>query len=186
MKLRKIQIGIGAVLIITLFLCGCAFNRNPKFDVRPVTGEPIMVKRYPKYPGWFELLFWQTREYRKNTRELSYLLSDDQEKIISQYGQPDYLRRVFFSSRGDRVHEWLYWEKQRVVQFVQGILVWDGQLTDYEKTILLHGRPTDIMLTTTDELNTRKLWIEYRRLFGMRHRYFFFVNDRLVMAKEDI
>jgi hypothetical protein len=163
---------------------GCAFNTNPRFDIEPETGDHLMVKRYPKYPRYKELFFWKTKEYHKNDKQLTWMLSDDQKNILEQYGQPDYIRRVYFSTRRDRVHEWLYWDEHRVVQFVQGTLVWEGQITDLEKTLLLYGRPTVMHYSTSEELQTRFVWVEYRRWLGKRERYFFFINDRLIHGKE--
>ena len=184
MKQHLIELKLFFVIIASALVVGCAFNTAPRFDVEPSTGTPVMVKRYPKYPLWQELLFWKTKEYYKNTGKIRWLLSEDQKKTIARYGQPDYFRRVFFSTRFDRVHEWLYWDKQRVVQFVNGQLVWDGQLTDFEKILLLHGRPTKCIISTTEELNSRKVWLEYTRFLGLRQWCFFFVNDRLITGQE--
>ncbi|MCX7766259.1 MAG: hypothetical protein N2246_06105, partial [Candidatus Sumerlaeia bacterium] len=87
-------------------------------------------------------------------------------------------------TRGDRVQEWVYWDKQRVVQFVEGQLVWDGMLTDYEKVLILHGRPNKITIGTTEELQSRKVVMEYWRFLGSRYWIFCFVNDRMIIGKE--
>ncbi len=184
MKHSSLLLPLAGILLLAFLTAGCAFNTNPRFDVDPVTEKPTMVKRYPKYPAWQELFFWRTKEYRKNTKELSYLLSDEQEDLISRYGQPDYIRRTFFSTRGDRVHEWLFWDDQRVAQFVQGQVVWEGQLTDLEKVLLLYGRPGTFKMTRTKTLDTSKIFIRYPRWFGMRIHSFYLVNDRMIMGKD--
>lgn len=172
--------------LLLIVLVSCAFNTAPRYNIEPDTGAVQFVKRYPKYPAYQELFFWRTKEYRKNTDKLRWLLSEDQKEVISRYGQPDYLRRIFFSTRGDRVEEWVYWDKQRVVQFVEGQLVWDGMLTDYEKVLIIHGRPNKITVGTTEELQSRKVVMEYWRFLGSRYWLFCFVNDRMIIGKESL
>jgi hypothetical protein len=168
--------------VLAVFVLGCAMHTRPLFDYS-AAGEKVMIKRRAKRPNVDYLLRWRSKAYVKNTSELKWLLSDDQKKVIEQNGQPDYIRRTFYSTRRDMVKEWVYWEKQKVFQFVRGTLVYEGPLTDLEKTLITYGYPTNCMNTQLEN-NINRTTFYYKSPFTVRHRIVSFSNDKIVYDQE--
>jgi hypothetical protein len=179
--IRRAMIGIG-IGLTAIVLAGCAFNSRPLFDYAK-DGERVEVKRIAKHQRIDYFHRWRRTAYVKNGGELHWLLSPDQKAIIAEYGQPDYLRRTFRSTRGDLVKEWAYLEKGKIFQFVRGKMVYEGDLTDLEKTLILRGYPNHVFYLQLDPNITRMTFV-YKGIFGLRRQTFSFANGRLCYSQE--
>jgi hypothetical protein len=171
-----------SVLMVVLFAAGCALHTRPLFDYN-AAGEKVTVKRRAKRQHVDYALRWRSKAFEKNTGELRWLLSDDQKKTIEQYGQPDYIRHTFYSTRRDMVKEWVYWEKQKVFQFVRGTLVFEGPLTDLERVLIVYGYPTK-SLSEELEKDINRTTFYYSSPFTVLHRVVAFSNDKMVYNQE--
>lgn len=179
--IRRGVIGIG-IGVLALVLVGCAFNSRPMFEYTE-EGEQVQVKRIPKHQSVDYFHRWRRTAYVKNTGTLHWMLSQDQKKIIGQYGQPDYLRRTFRSTRGDLVKEWAYVAQGKVFQFVRRQLVYEGDLTDLEKTLIQYGYP-NLVFHTHLESDISRLTFVYSSIFGLRTQVFSFANGRLCYSQD--
>lgn len=109
-------------------------------------------------------------------RNASFLgrLSKDQKEIISLEGLPDYNRTFRTLLHGKLVKEWIYLDKNYLMQFVDGKLVYVGPIDDKERIIIHYGQPTFIR---TRELMNGRLEIFFYKARGLM---FVFSNDKLV------
>lgn len=176
-----IGIGIGLVAIV---LVGCAFNTRPMFDYTE-DGEQVQVKRIAKHQSIDYFHRWRRTAYVKNSGELHWLLSQDQKKIIAEYRQPDYLCRTFRSTRGDLVKGWAYVAQGKIFQFVRRQLVYEGELTDLDKTLIQYGYPNFVFAEQLEPDITR-LTFTYESIFGLRRQIFSFANGLLCYSQDTL
>jgi hypothetical protein len=177
---------------------------RPKMDYRS-DGRAVMVKRYANTPHTFapildfEVGSMARMKYRANKDGLHPVpagrkllrtagkdnLTPDQQRVLAQWGQPDWLRGPFRTTRGDTATEWLYERQNRIFQWVDGELVYQGPVTDVERTMLVHGAPTHVIITYL-EPNTRRETFIYRDTFRSmgREKVFSFSNGRLIFSQE--
>jgi len=148
-------------------------------------GEQVQIKRIARHQSIDYFHRWRRTAYVKNTGELHWLLSQDQKEIIAEYSQPDYLRRTFRSTRGDRVKEWAYVAQGKIFQFVRRQLVYEGELTDLEKTLIQYGYPNFVFAEQLESDITRLTFI-YESIFGLRRQVFSFANGRLCYSQDTL
>jgi hypothetical protein len=105
--------------------------------------------------------------------------------VLAKWGQPDWLRGPFRTTRGDQATEWLFERQNRIFQWVDGELVYQGPVTDVERTMLVHGAPSQVMITQL-EPNIRRETFIYRETFrGSGHeRVYSFSNGKLIFSQE--
>ena len=126
----------------------------PKFEFAE-DGQTVMVKRTPYFPE-ISVCQFQRFSYKENKlgvehiqkgdklkREADEILSEEQKAILREWGQPDYLRGPYDSTRGDSVVEWAYLSQNHLFQFVNRTMVYHGALTDLERTAITYGAPDD-------------------------------------------
>jgi hypothetical protein len=167
----------------------------PKFDYTP-DGRAIMIKRYPFFPTQD---YCQFRKYSyfenkhgvehfqkccKLKREPGDILSEDQKEILREWGQPDYLRGPFKSTRGDIVIEWGYHALNHLFQFVDRTMVYEGPLTDQERTAIVYGAPRETVVMQLEPNIRRETWIYRPWFLTNRERIFSFTNGRLTYQQE--
>jgi hypothetical protein len=178
---------------------GVTYQRPPKMDYTP-DGRPIMVKRFP---------YLESREfsYRKKFRYLENMngarammaslqtypglrqcrpLSQEQEKILREWGEPDYIRGPYKSTRNDFIIEWAYHQGNHLFQFADSRMVYEGPLTDQERTAIVYGVPEEEIVDEVEPDIRRETWI-YHPVFmsGVgRERVFSFANGKLIFKQE--
>ena len=132
------KFALAGLVLVGLTLGGCA-RAKPQVAYRR-SGDITTFKRYERHAERDFLHHFTRTAYRPPRASLkgSHL---DQETIIETWGRPDYVRKSFLSLQGDRIEEWLYLDRQRVMQFVKGALIFDGPLTDLEQLYLQYGYP---------------------------------------------
>jgi hypothetical protein len=169
---------------------------RPKFDYTD-DGRAIMIKRYPFFPTQNACQFIKYRyvdnkdgvehfqKCCKLKREPGDILTSDQKAILKEWGQPDYLRGPYKSTRGEsNVTEWVYHPLNHLFQFIDGEMVYEGPLTDQERTALVHGAPGEVIVSQVEPNIRRETWI-YRPVFlSGREKLYSFTNGRLTYSQE--
>lgn len=167
----------------------------PKFDYTD-DGRAIMIKRYPFWP---EQTFSHYQKYSfienrqgvehmqrcsKLKREPDDILSEDQKTILREWGQPDYLRGPYKSTRGDQVIEWAYHPLNHLFQFVDRTMVYEGPLTDQDRTAITYGAPRETVVGQQEPNIRRETWIYRPWFLTGRERVFSFTNGKLTYHQE--
>ena len=97
----------------------------------------------------------------------------------------DYLRRTFRSARGDLVKEWAYLAQGKIFQFVRRQLVYEGELTDLEKTLIQYGYPNFVFAEQLEH-DFKRLTFKYKSIFGLRTQIFSFADGRLCYSQDTL
>lgn len=167
----------------------------PKYEYAE-DGRVILVKRYPFFPAQDMCQFVKYRYYENKTgvehiamgqklkREPDEILSEVQKQILRDWGQPDYLRGPYKSTRGDSIIEWAYLPLNRLFQFVDREMVYEGPLTDQERTAITYGAPRDVFVSQVGPNIRREVWIYYPYFLTGRQRMYSFANGKLVYSQE--
>ncbi|MBX7247348.1 MAG: hypothetical protein K1X53_17780 [Candidatus Sumerlaeaceae bacterium] len=172
---------------------------RPKYDYTD-NGQTIMVRRYPLYKIR-DIQSMTAYKYvdnkngvehyekgRKLKRQPNDILSEQQKEILAKWGQPEYLRGPYTSSRGDSVIEWAYLPLNHVFQFVDRTMVFEGPLTDAERTIIQHGQPSDVLVTQVEPNVRRETYIYRKNRPWAILEYEFvysFANGKLLYSQEN-
>jgi hypothetical protein len=91
------------------------------------------------------LNFYSRTAYSEVKGPITRHLTADKEAVITRHGQPDFVRNGFRAAMtGELVDEWLYWDRQIVVQFVGGRLAYEGPLTEMDAFRVRYGYPDEI------------------------------------------
>lgn len=169
---------------------------RPKTDFTD-DGKPILIKRYP-LNNRVTLLHFRKYPYYANThgvehvergarlkRQPENVLTEDQKAVLRAWGQPDYLRGPYRSTRGDSVVEWVYHRLNHLFQFVDGVMVYEGPLTDQERTVLTYGLPREVLSSTVAPNIRRETWFYNSPWHPNKEMVFSFANGKLVFADEN-
>jgi hypothetical protein len=169
---------------------------RPKTDYTD-DGKPILIKRYP-LNNRATVLHFRKYPYYANTHGVEHLergsrlkrqpenvLTEDQKAVLREWGQPDYLRSPYRSTRGDSVVEWVYLRLNHLFQFVDGVMVYEGPLTDQERTVLTYGLPREILSSTVAPNIRRETWFYNSPWHPNKEMVFSFANGKLVFADEN-
>ncbi|MBN1865728.1 hypothetical protein JW916_00400 [Candidatus Sumerlaeota bacterium] len=167
-------------LVLPVF-AGCA--RSPltslEFDAE---GKPVELRREAKRHSVDFLHRFRAKAYDKTTWWDVHMISDDQEAVLSENGRPDFVR-VFRSTDRERIVEWMYAEKNLLVQFRKGRQVFDGPVTDLERILLRRGYPRFYMVSRSEKGPKRQTLI-YRYPLTTRIDTYSFSDGRLVSMDE--
>jgi len=77
------------------------------------------------------------------------------------------------------VEEWLRLTSNRLVQFVKGRVVYEGEVTDLERTMVTYGYPRSCLVGQSEPGVERWTFI-YSRPFDLEREVFSFANGKLV------
>lgn len=178
---------------------GVNYQRPPKFEYRQ-DGTPVMLRRYP-YLEAREFSPWKKFRYLENMNGAVALmaqlqtypgggqcrpLSEQQHKILREWGEPEYIRGPYKSTRNDFIIEWAYHQSNRLFQFADAKMVYEGPLTDQERTAITYGAPEEVIVSYMEPDIKRETWI-YRPIFltGIgRERLYSFSNGQLIYRQE--
>lgn len=152
-----------------------------KYDDAGVPHAFKRIERNIKRDFWYH---WARQAYTQPIQNPKVTFNTDQAMILETLGKPDWIRKTFRSLENDKVQEWIYAEENKLYQFINGRLVYDGPFTDYEQTLIRLGYPDDATYT----LDNGKMLIatfSYRNHFwGMRQDEFHFIDGVLVQSIE--
>ena len=174
------------MLFLGLSLAGCVFLREPysKADFNyNGDGQPVSYKRYERHPErdffhhWFRTVY-----HRPSESELSDA-SADQEAVLQEWGDPEFIRAPFSSIEDQVIYEWVYTNKAHVFQFHRGHLVFEGPLTDYEQILMRRGYPDNARAFHTESAPRSDVFV-YSNLFNPGLENYKFSEGNLVQSKE--
>jgi len=178
---------------------GVTYQRPPKFDYTQ-DGKTVMARRYP-YLETRNFSPWKKFRYLENMNGAAAMMaslqtypggrqcrpmSEQQHKILREWGEPDYIRGPYKSTRNDFIIEWVYLQANRLFQFADTRMVYEGPVTDQERTAITYGAPQETIVDYLEPNIKRETWI-YRPYFmsGIgRERLFSFSNGELVYHQE--
>jgi len=170
------QASIAATMATLLLACAAGTPPRWQYDRE---GQGQQYKRYPRNLAVDYMTRFRRVAYIKVTQPLEDYLSDDQRQWISQHGQPDYRRRPFRSREGERVEEWLHLTANKMVQFVKGRVVFDGEVTDVERIMITYGYPRGCLVGQAEPGAEQWAFI-YARPFDLEREVFHFANGKLL------
>lgn len=178
---------------------GVTYQRPPKYNYTQ-QGQAVMEKRFA-YLETRQFSPWKKFRYLENMSGAVAMmailqtypgggvcrpLSEQQHKILREWGEPDYIRGPYKSTRNDFIIEWAYHQSNRLFQFADAVMVYEGPLTDQERTAIIYGIPQETLISYLEPNIKRETWI-YRPIFlsGIgRERLFSFSNGELVYHQE--
>jgi len=172
---------VGAVAALTVFLLSCATGTSPRWRYDSA-GEARQYKRYPRNIAVDYFSRFRRVAYVKVNEPLEAFLSEEQRQWISQYGQPEYRRRPFRSREGEKVEEWVSLAHNKLTQFVGGGVVYAGEVTDMERTMIRLGYPRGCLISQA-EPEIERLTFIYSRPFDLEREVFSFSNGKLVFRQ---
>lgn len=170
--------GIVVALAVTLAGCGNA-NRQPRYDVP----APLEIKPFKREAAHErqDYIFTMKREaYSKVAEPMRARMSPSQKALLERHGQPDYVRRGFHATTGETVDEWAWWDRDVIAQFVQRELVWEGKLTDMDRTRIRYGYPRRSWSQTYESGVKRDIWDYQGLMVDTQGSIFSFADEKLV------
>jgi hypothetical protein len=176
MTCRRQWIAAGWALALVLAL-GCARTRDiPRADHMhgPFPRQYLRTQDY----AWDTFISWIAREVYEPVGRLSRRLSRDQRLIVHEFAPPIHSRE-FKSLERERILEWLNIDHDLMCQFIDGTLVYQGEIRDLEHTLLRHGRPSSVIYHQ-DEGEIERVTFIYKEVYNMERQYFDFANGHLI------
>jgi hypothetical protein len=167
------------VVLVALFAAGCSTNRKPLFDVDG-EGQATAFRRYTDRPAVDHVFRWNKRAFQIVEADFRPVPSPDRNAVLARHGKPDYFRT---DVRGERLNElfdeWVYWNKNVIVQFIDGKLVYEGALLDSDRWLIRYGFPSRAYSQQYEIGPRRETWI-YEHLFRVGGMSASFSNGELV------
>lgn len=173
-----------SLALLAFLLCasfgftGCAHQKPPLYDY-DADGARVMVKRIPLRPGADRVTRVDKVAYLSGESLDPKTLSEEQIEVHRKYGHPEHVRKPFKSSRGEMVDEWLYRRSNYMVQWIDGKKVYEGEVTDIERTLLTWGYPKFAFVADDESPVDRQTWI-YDDMIDASRNVFAFANGKLV------
>jgi hypothetical protein len=176
--------GLAVALSITL---ACTTSRDiPRADHMhgPLPHQQLRSPDYDRITFWAPLDNEVYERVRVSDGEIMafggpLVLTRDQELIVHEFGPPEYGRR-FRSLEGERVLEWLLIDQNLMCQFVEGTLVYQGEIRDLEHTLLRHGAPAEVMYNVHSLGGNERVTFIYSKSLEPDSQYYSFSNGQLV------
>lgn len=138
------------LLGLGLALAACAHTYPKPALIYNPDGSISQFKRFERFPERDFQHRFVRKAYSAGSESDVELAGEDMQPIVEEWGKPDFVRKPFHALGGELVREWVYLDNRRVFQFVDGHLVFEGELTDLEQLLIRLGYP-DAMTTTIGE-----------------------------------
>lgn len=172
------------ILALVAVLGGCAHNERPLLIERYDShGEAYLYKRFERQPVQDFWHHWTSAAYMRPTAKAVERVGRDGIGLVEQLGEPDWIRRPFKSIAGLKVDEWIYLSEDRLFQFAEGQLIFEGFVTDYERILLERGYPDKANVISTED-NMRIDVFYYRHMFWAQLDQYHFVNGQINQSQE--
>lgn len=166
------------LMILGAALMSCSLNRGPVANYVAVE-KSSQYKRKSKDWTRPNTFLWSNVAFKKNNRQLRYLLSDQQKDIIVEHGQPEYLRK-FKSTRKESVSEWVFLEKDLLFQFIRRELAYEGPVTDLENILIIRGYPNDVLVQESYPTGRDRVTFIYSNRFKTALETYSFARGELI------
>jgi hypothetical protein len=172
---RSLPLAVGVVAL--LLTSGCWTNRSPRFDMS--SGEPEQIRRYTGRPETDYIFRWGRNAFTQVRSDLDIVMTGDRLDVLTRHGRPDYVREGVKGWRNESFDEWVYWDRNTIVQFIQDELVFEGPLLDSDRHLVLYGFPTRAYTQQYEVGPRREIWI-YADIWKTRTREYSFSDGKLV------
>ncbi|MCX8037058.1 MAG: hypothetical protein N3D11_08455 [Candidatus Sumerlaeia bacterium] len=169
-------------MVISMLLASCKAGTAPRWTYDS-SGQPAVYKRYPRHMAVDYVNRFRRTAYLPVKQPITEYLSDEQRRWISEYGQPDYRRRLFRERNGEKVDEWIYLAQNKVVQFIHGRVVYEGPVTDLEKTLIRLGYPSGCSISQ-NEPSVERFNLTYGRFFDLEREVISLAGDQIVFRQK--
>lgn len=180
---RGIAILLLPLALALTFSTGCATRPEPGVRFHR-DGSITTYKRYELFPRRDFFHRFLRKAYSPPRESDLELAVRSEARVLEQFGPPDYVRKPFRSLQGERVNEWVYLDHQRIYQFVEGDLVFDGDLTDLEQLLIRHGYPDHSVVTVSDSGLVRNMFHYVNRFGSGRGDIYSLADDWIVASLE--
>lgn len=177
MKMRLVVPAFAATLLLSLAACG-NLNRVPRYDVDAGL-MPDPFKRYATYDEQDFVNRFRAEAWYPRTGEIEEPVSADMADVLDRHGLPEYVRYRFKAESNELVDQWAYWDRGVTVQFVQGMLVWEGDLTDMDRYLIKHGYPQKAIYSDP-VTGARRDVFDYHGILQTPRRQVTFTNEKLI------
>jgi len=182
----KAKAGLLAMLTVfaSVLALGCQQQTLYQHHYGP-EGERVPFKRVPKRLTHTAHTLSQpilTRAYVSGEELKTGRLSEEQKSVIEEYGAPETIRIPFESLRNETVEEWVYLRHNLLAQWIDGTKVFEGPVTDIERTLLEKGYPARSMVSQDEYGLERQTWF-YRNRPDMSSQVYTFTNGELVYRR---
>ncbi|MBN1476670.1 hypothetical protein JXA47_07955 [Candidatus Sumerlaeota bacterium] len=167
--------------LIPLLALGCTGSRSfPRADYvhGPIPHQARRTTDYSREAFWAPL----NRTAYEALEHLPRRMSTDQDLVVREFGPPQW-GREFESLEGEDVLEWLQVDQNRLFQFVEGELVFEGDIRDLEHTLLSHGVPDEVLYHVVDPGVERVTFIYSDVNRSSRAMYFDFSNGMMTFEE---
>ena len=141
MRIERLIKSSLSLIALAAILVGCSHTRPKPQLIHHRDGSMTTYKRYERLPQ---------RDFFNRIVRKAYDVPDagdfdfsgqSQDILLEQWGRPDYVRKPFTSLQGEKVEEWVYLDQNRIFQFVDHELIFEGELTDLEQILMRKGYP---------------------------------------------
>ncbi|MEQ8822112.1 MAG: hypothetical protein RLY93_17890 [Sumerlaeia bacterium] len=160
---------------------GCSTNRKPLFDMS--TGEPEQFRRYTGRPAADFIVRFDRRAFEKTDAMKDSMLTADKRDVLDRHGQPDYAREGVDAHRDEIFDEWAYWDRNTIVQFIEGKLVYEGPLLDSDRYLITYGYPSKAYFQQYETGPVRETWV-YEGFWRVKNRSVSFSDGSLVYQSQ--
>ncbi|MBN1517612.1 hypothetical protein JXA32_13700 [Candidatus Sumerlaeota bacterium] len=168
-----------------LTLTGCAFRSPSATYGSGGKRSPVLIcrKRYPLHLSVDYVHRFRRQAYCLPSKRLVAKAKDDKAQYAAEWGAPDAVRRPFKSRKGEKVEEWIYLERNVMLQFIGGQLTYLGNVSDLELTLMLNGYPHQ-SLYWFDQPSNQNVLLTYRKPFSQNFESFYISDGALLQAEE--
>lgn len=156
-----IVVAVGAVAPLAM-VAGCSQNRLPAFDMS--SGDPQQFRRYTGRPATDFIFRWNSKAFKKVEEDMDGVLSPAKVDVLTRHGRPDYIRDDVKARSDEFFDEWVYWDRNTLVQFINGESVFEGPLLDSDRYLVQYGFPARAYYQKYEVGPVRETWL-YDRLF---------------------
>lgn len=179
----KSRIALIATLFAVIVGVGCTTNRKPRFAME--TGEPEQFKRYTGRPMVDYIFRWTKPAFSQVNSDVDFVVtSDDQRDVLERHGTPEYIRLDVKAQGNEVFDEWAYWDRNVIVQFVSGDLVYEGPLLDSDRYLVTHGYPSRAYFQEYEIGPAREIWL-YEHLFEVGTETLSFSSGQLIFKSRN-
>lgn len=168
------------VVLVALLMpiAGCGnLNKVPRYRL-DADGQPVAFKRFAAYDERDFINRFRAEAYFPRKDQVEGPLSDEQRGVLERHGMPDFIRYRFKASTNELVDQWAWWDRNVTVQFVQRELVWEGPLTDYDRTLIERGYPSRAKAMLFQPGQRRDIF-EYEGIFKANSLIVTFTEEKL-------
>lgn len=166
-----------ALATVLLLPLGCAPSLQPPRS--DYIGGPL-PQQFRRTTDYRSETFWSrlSPDAYERLERLPQHLSTDQQLIVQEFGAPDY-QREFESLENEDVVEWLNVDRNTLYQFIDGSLVFEGDMRDLEHVLLRRGYPYRVIYNI-DYPGVERITFMYREVFGSGLEFYSFARGMLI------